>query len=119
MVGIRGGEPDPYGECKTGSARTQGPRDGRRAGREGGLDLFRDESSRRSWLGHRKGPRYRYRGLFTIHLPSFHLLRTAAGDPRTGEAGIPRSEEHTSELQSRENLVCRLLLEKKKKKSKL
>src|SRR5690606_41853919 len=27
----------------------------------------------------------------------------------------PRSEEHTSELQSRENLVCRLLLEKKKK----
>src|SRR5436309_10824203 len=29
----------------------------------------------------------------------------------------PRSEEHTSELQSRENLVCRLLLEKKKKKS--
>src|SRR5690606_42003100 len=28
---------------------------------------------------------------------------------------IPRSEEHTSELQSREKLVCRLLLEKKKK----
>src|SRR5690606_41352040 len=32
------------------------------------------------------------------------------------ESVIPRSEEHTSELQSRENLVCRLLLEKKKKK---
>src|SRR5690606_40074484 len=29
---------------------------------------------------------------------------------------VPRSEEHTSELQSRENLVCRLLLEKKKQK---
>src|SRR5690606_41847645 len=29
---------------------------------------------------------------------------------------VARSEEHTSELQSRENLVCRLLLEKKKKK---
>src|SRR5690606_41168861 len=29
---------------------------------------------------------------------------------------VSRSEEHTSELQSRENLVCRLLLEKKKKK---
>src|SRR5207302_11406463 len=29
-----------------------------------------------------------------------------------------RSEEHTSELQSRENLVCRLLLEKKKKNKK-
>src|SRR2546422_5403816 len=30
-------------------------------------------------------------------------------------AAIPRSEEHTSELQSRLHLVCRLLLEKKKK----
>src|SRR5690606_40713788 len=35
-----------------------------------------------------------------------------------GSFFIPRSEEHTSELQSRENLVCRLLLEKKKKKTK-
>src|SRR5690606_41197649 len=35
--------------------------------------------------------------------------------PGSGSApGSPRSEEHTSELQSRENLVCRLLLEKKK-----
>src|SRR5690606_41043057 len=33
-----------------------------------------------------------------------------------GNARLPRSEEHTSELQSRENLVCRLLLEKKKQK---
>src|SRR3712207_6887978 len=32
-----------------------------------------------------------------------------------GLAGILRSEEHTSELQSRQYLVCRLLLEKKKK----
>src|SRR5690349_22480113 len=32
-------------------------------------------------------------------------------------ATIARSEEHTSELQSRRDLVCRLLLEKKKKKS--
>src|SRR5690606_39570716 len=39
-------------------------------------------------------------------LLSRHRLR-----PRLGV----RSEEHTSELQSRENLVCRLLLEKKKK----
>src|SRR5688572_32202813 len=30
----------------------------------------------------------------------------------------PRSEEHTSELQSQSNLVCRLLLEKKKNKKK-
>src|SRR5690606_40435898 len=34
----------------------------------------------------------------------------ACASMRTGD----RSEEHTSELQSRENLVCRLLLEKKK-----
>src|SRR2546430_15633844 len=32
------------------------------------------------------------------------------------ESTRPRSEEHTSELQSQSNLVCRLLLEKKKKK---
>src|SRR5690606_39434001 len=54
------------------------------------------------------------------------------GDRITGMDGVPvddvakllarlddrkvRSEEHTSELQSRENLVCRLLLEKKKQK---
>src|SRR5690606_21926604 len=31
----------------------------------------------------------------------------------------PRSEEHTSELQSRENLVCRLLLEKKRRPQRL
>src|SRR5260370_5583436 len=37
-------------------------------------------------------------------------------DPATGEA---RSEEHTSELQSHLNLVCRLLLEKKKKASRV
>src|SRR5258707_11008447 len=33
-----------------------------------------------------------------------------------GEGTFARSEEHTSELQSRQYLVCRLLLEKKKKK---
>src|SRR2546430_13438385 len=35
--------------------------------------------------------------------------------PPGGEARFLRSEEHTSELQSQSNLVCRLLLEKKKK----
>src|SRR3712207_6915797 len=35
--------------------------------------------------------------------------------PRGRGAGALRSEEHTSELQSRQYLVCRLLLEKKKK----
>src|SRR3712207_7222954 len=37
----------------------------------------------------------------------------ALNDPRTR---LSRSEEHTSELQSRQYLVCRLLLEKKKKR---
>src|SRR6516165_12240584 len=34
--------------------------------------------------------------------------------PAAGGRGAARSEEHTSELQSQSNLVCRLLLEKKK-----
>src|SRR2546425_8513657 len=42
----------------------------------------------------------------------------ARGDrSRRQAAAAPRSEEHTSELQSLAYLVCRLLLEKKKKKS--
>src|SRR2546430_12692595 len=40
-----------------------------------------------------------------VHLDDFQVLCRA-----------PRSEEHTSELQSQSNLVCRLLLEKKKRK---
>src|SRR5438270_1281596 len=37
-------------------------------------------------------------------------------DAEIGRKNRARSEEHTSELQSQSNLVCRLLLEKKKKK---
>src|SRR3712207_8138887 len=40
-----------------------------------------------------------------------------AGRLRGSPLHLARSEEHTSELQSRQYLVCRLLLEKKKKKS--
>src|SRR2546421_1489896 len=39
----------------------------------------------------------------------------AGTQTRPGGRGARRSEEHTSELQSRSDLVCRLLLEKKKK----
>src|SRR6266403_563319 len=52
-----------------------------------------------------------YTTLFRSQPPNghrFHRGWTAPGDPRR------RSEEHTSELQSRRELVCRLLLEKKK-----
>src|SRR3712207_7873694 len=41
----------------------------------------------------------------------------AADDDRRDRVQLQRSEEHTSELQSRQYLVCRLLLEKKKKKT--
>src|SRR5438876_5016487 len=45
------------------------------------------------------------------------LARRHTGWPTTAPAGAAvRSEEHTSELQSPVHLVCRLLLEKKKKK---
>src|SRR3712207_8431664 len=40
----------------------------------------------------------------------------SGSSPAQGGASCARSEEHTSELQSRQYLVCRLLLEKKKKK---
>src|SRR3712207_8277709 len=43
------------------------------------------------------------------------FLPAVSGTPAPPEAMVPeRSEEHTSELQSRQYLVCRLLLEKKK-----
>src|SRR2546429_5517553 len=74
----------------------------------------------------RRPPRstlFPYTTLFRSHLfeevcsPFKHVLGlsivTLIQDDRT--KGIQRSEEHTSELQSRLHLVCRLLLEKKKK----
>src|SRR3712207_7321810 len=42
--------------------------------------------------------------------------RGGGGAGRLKRPTAPRSEEHTSELQSRQYLVCRLLLEKKKRK---
>src|SRR3712207_7368043 len=50
-------------------------------------------------------------------LDAEHLADARAADARLGVLGqlAGRSEEHTSELQSRQYLVCRLLLEKKKK----
>src|SRR2546422_5153550 len=43
-------------------------------------------------------------------------LEQKSPEPRMDRQGKGRSEEHTSELQSRLHLVCRLLLEKKKQK---
>src|SRR2546422_3116301 len=50
--------------------------------------------------------------------PLAHGVRGYVRDGVTG-AGLSRSEEHTSELQSRLHLVCRLLLEKKKNRKQL
>src|SRR3712207_7433752 len=50
--------------------------------------------------------------VMTIAIYSVITFRARPGDTGDGE---PRSEEHTSELQSRQYLVCRLLLEKKTK----
>src|SRR2546430_10800009 len=46
-----------------------------------------------------------------------HALRKQPTGKITPIRRLSRSEEHTSELQSQSNLVCRLLLEKKKKKT--
>src|SRR5260370_13376920 len=55
-----------------------------------------------------------------LRWPSWMRRDPRSGFAETCELAIgppaPRSEEHTSELQSHLNLVCRLLLEKKKKK---
>src|SRR5690606_42133064 len=48
-----------------------------------------------------------------ISARSFSRLSASSSNLRTRVQAAARSEEHTSELQSRENLVCRLLLEKK------
>src|SRR2546426_12235204 len=66
--------------------------------------------------------RRRGHGAQRIRLPARNgRRRHSADDPRArvaqGAGPRPRSEEHTSELQSPCNLVCRLLLEKKKKKT--
>src|SRR2546426_9297341 len=69
---------------------------------------------------------FRSRQLQNVNLPDGHLLVKAPAGPPVVENRLARgrqarllemrSEEHTSELQSPCNLVCRLLLEKKKKK---
>src|SRR5258707_9137343 len=59
----------------------------------------------------------RRRGLAGLGLCRF-LAERGSGGLRRWRSRCLRSEEHTSELQSRQYLVCRLLLEKKKKKIK-
>src|SRR4051812_49853066 len=67
---------------------------------------------------------FRSRSLGAVGAADQHRVDLVRGDARLGDPqGVDarrflaheRSEEHTSELQSHVNLVCRLLLEKKKK----
>src|SRR2546430_15586723 len=68
--------------------------------------LFRSLVTLRRWVG-----RWTFSRAFSFGTNA--SFARAAILPPPGED--PRSEEHTSELQSQSNLVCRLLLEKKKR----
>src|SRR2546429_2513809 len=69
--------------------------------------LFRSISSRRATTGGR--------GSASSTVCPRARSRASCARTRTGAGCSTRSEEHTSELQSRLHLVCRLLLEKKNK----
>src|SRR5690242_21634817 len=85
--------------------------------------LFRSRArgaGRREGAGDRGGQACRRVSLLTERAGGRRLFFVTSPVPKStppgGEAGRRlRSEEHTSELQSHVNLVCRLLLEKKKK----
>src|SRR5437870_9705645 len=85
--------------------------------------LFRSESAQLSVpIGIVDRPFDQRRDPFWVNLASSHFV--VVGRPQSGKSTVLRtlittkcelrSEEHTSELQSRGHLVCRLLLEKKK-----
>src|SRR3712207_8966039 len=62
-------------------------------------------------------PRRKRRGPRRERRPAARHARSDATPGERARRDDSRSEEHTSELQSRQYLVCRLLLEKKKKKT--
>src|SRR5688572_31883352 len=77
--------------------------------------LFRSSGDAPDSQGFSLCPR---RGVFQVVRDEMRMQRSRRSDPRPERASRGgRSEEHTSELQSQSNLVCRLLLEKKKKKN--
>src|SRR2546422_803720 len=91
--------------------------------RSGAIDLSLDDQA--GDAGERSSPVFGGMDATSAQPTIQDLEARVADDPddpeahqALGEALIERSEEHTSELQSRLHLVCRLLLEKKKKQSK-
>src|SRR2546427_4045829 len=84
--------------------------------------LFRSEDHSRQesegigfWAGEDVRPRTSHEPVGLTHIGKRNKRRRDSRHSRIHES---RSEEHTSELQSQSNLVCRLLLEKKKKTKK-
>src|SRR5690606_41714345 len=81
--------------------------------------LFRSETPRTSFHAHNEHAKARHL-VERMQAGATVALVSDAGTPGISDPGFLlvrealRSEEHTSELQSRENLVCRLLLVKKK-----
>src|SRR3712207_8130582 len=77
-----------------------------------------DEEDERRARGERRYAHRRehegWRACIRLDLRHAADRRRRDGDDLAGAAGDHRSEEHTSELQSRQYPVCRLLLEKKK-----
>src|SRR2546430_9836240 len=74
--------------------------------------LFRSESRGRGVLSGQHGFRIRRPLDADVRVQGMHAV--LASRRVRGRAQVDRSEEHTSELQSQSNLVCRLLLDKKK-----
>src|SRR5690242_10270413 len=104
------GRARPFGNYRSG-VRMEGPL----VGRHSSLSIRFLRASRRSvysrgdFCGHRSAA-------WATTGPGNNGDRTDAGCGVSRYPKLGRSEEHTSELQSHVNLVCRLLLEKKKKK---
>src|SRR5690606_27148002 len=64
-------------------------------------------------LEHSEQEKSEYAGMMDLKARRKAIILVASGIDTFSRTNYGRSEEHTSELQSRENLVCRLLLEKK------
>src|SRR3712207_8884252 len=81
--------------------------------------LFRSQIVYSDWIDDAGGNKERTAFLFDRRAVTFNGLAAEIDAPRVKQGtewlAPQRSEEHTSELQSRQYLVCRLLLEKKKK----
>src|SRR5690349_22882195 len=68
-----------------------------------------------NWVGQEEVMRQLLAAWLVVDPQDLPMNPRLLGKPGVGKTTLARSEEHTSELQSRRDLVCRLLLEKKKK----